>query len=252
MTIQDSTWSLEEVELLELRYFNEIYWNLTNEKDKLIELLTTKERIRKEWERVFNESSKDKTMSGLSRGAERVLASLFPTTWLPNSAPIGSDLMFETVDAIVHVDVKTMVESQMERGKISVGLNQTSYFEDGRIGVHGNLPNYYKLAQDTGSITKFCLTYFIVVIHTEKTDRYNAGDILRVDLICMPNGMLHTHYGNKIIGAGKSKNNSMRYLYRNQYFEKITNQTGATKRAKLVYYNKSFGEDKDEIIELRL
>lgn len=251
MTKQENPGSLEEVELLEFRYFNEIYWNLTNEKDKLIELLTTKERIREEWEHIFNASSKEKTTSGLARGAERVLASLFPTTWLPNSAPIGSDLMFETVDAIVHVDVKTMVESQMEKGKISVGLNQTSYFENDRFGVRGNLPNYYKLAQDTGSITKFCLTYFIVVIHTEKTDRYRAGEILRVDLICMPNGRLHTHYGNKIIGAGKSKNNSMRYIYRNQYFEKITSHTGATERAKLVYYNKSFAEDRDEIIEPR-
>lgn len=250
MSLKDSTWSLEEVELIELRYFNEIYWNLTNDKDKLVKLLTNKERIRESWEAVFKQETDQKIKSGLARGAERVLASLFPDTWLPNSTPIGSDLMYETVDAFIHIDVKTMVPTHMEKGKVPVGLNQTSYYVDDQVEIRGNLPFCYKLDPDTEPYSKLCLTYFIKVIHSEANEKYKSGDILQVDLICMPNGMLHTHYGNKIIGAGKSKNDSMRYLYQNQYFEKITNQSVPIKRAKLVYYDKSFADDVDEIIEL--
>lgn len=67
--------------------------------------------------------------------AERIFYTLFNGFGTPNTSPVASDLFYETEDAFVHIDIKTVTTTN--RGdmtdKISVGENQHSYY--GRILV---------------------------------------------------------------------------------------------------------------------
>ncbi len=148
------------MEHIELKYLNEISWYLSNEKDKIINLLQTKERIRNDWKDKFDRIEKKKQTGEMARGSERVFGMLFPNTWRPNSSPIGSDFMFETVDAIIHVDMKTTRYSNKadHRGKVPIGNNQTSYsINNPKCEFKANLPTFYTI-HDEREIKKMCVT----------------------------------------------------------------------------------------------
>jgi len=156
------------------------------------------------------------------------------TLWTPNSSPIGSDMFFEAHNAFVHIDVKTanFKNTSDYLGKVAIGRNQTSYdAEKTATGlntrVNPNLPQYYHRGTEK---EKPCLTFTIQVIHDAKT-----LDIIAILLICVPNGQLYGVYGNRIVGGGKSKDESMRYEYKNApVFETIY---GHPYRVKFLYFN---------------
>ena len=151
----------------------------------------------------------------------------------PNSAPVGSDLFFETNDAFIHIDLKTVQTENIGdyTTSIFVGNNQNSY--SGKIITSKNerdylasLPIEYVIE---GSAAKPCLTYFITVL-------YNAKDlnILNINLLCMPNGSLKDTYGSRPIKAGKIPS-EIRYDIKNaDEFELLDKKP---KRIKVVYFN---------------
>jgi hypothetical protein len=121
----------------------------------------------------------------------------------PNSCPIGSDLMYQTDDAIVHIEIKTsLVTNPDYKGKVQLGRNQISY----EIALFKpNLPSLYK------SIGLPTLTYVIQIVHEHMSPKINA-----LNVICIPNGQLLKYYGNKILQAGKGgwlKATDIRYNY---------------------------------------
>ena len=217
----------EEIERWEWHYFNDIKFLLTQDINKMIDGLKSKEEIENDWKEKFLQTSG--TLSDFSRGAERIYYWLFNQLGKPNSTPIGSDMLFETYNAYLHIDIKTAKFSNKSdfKGRVNVGKNQTSYSID---NFTSNLPIVYTKQKEQ----KYCLSYTILVIYDDTT-----LNVLAVNLICIPNGKLKSIYASNIIDAGKNKGNSIRFKY-NCKFNLIDN---TPKRYHFIYIDKSVTEN---------
>lgn len=230
-----------ELEELEKEYFNQIFYQITHDKQRMKYGLMSRDKIKSDWYATFMNASTSQT-SDLARGAERVFFWLLSNTWTPNSSPIGSDLFFESYNAFIHIDIKTARENNTSdfKGLVPVGKNQTCYnpthsHSGTRINTTANLPDYYNNG-------KPCLTYYIQIIYDHTT-----FENIAILLICVPNGQLFGVYGNDIINAGKNKDESFRYKYsRNPYFSSLGRRYV---RAKFIYYNNSYGLTKIDIAD---
>ncbi len=217
----------KEIEFWEKYYLDQIVFMLLKDKDKMINALNSKDEIKTDWIDVYK-----KKVSDIDRGAERVYFWLLNQLGFPNSTPVGSDLLYETSNAFIHIDVKTSsyytIDSKTKRkklnagdykGLVSIGQNQTSYHYTDSKGVKhtANLPTIYK------SKNKLCLTYIIHLIYDKEED--GNLKILALLLISIPNGELHDVYGNEICGGSKNKGEACRYRYKeNPYFRLLENE----------------------------
>lgn len=202
---------LKRIEELEKKYLDYIETGIEQNINTIIEGLDSRLSILDHWKNQFMATSrKSYSATDLDTGAERifhhVLAPIFRN---PNSTPIGSDLVYTAHDSIIHIDVKTVSHTNIGdfKGKIQIGRNQTSY--SGSYGFTPNLPTQYG---DDGPIT---LTYAIYLLHKQ------FENILAMEVISIPNGMLFPIYGDDIIQAGKggyANGNDIRYSFRNAPF----------------------------------
>lgn len=229
----------QKIEELEKRYLEEISFFITKNLAWFIERLKSKNEIKKDWVNIFKATARAQynQSSELDVGAERVIHNLFGQYRLfaVNSTPIGSDLMFETPDSYVHLEVKTATDSNPAdfKGKIQIAQNQTTYsVNNTRRGNHypfiSSLPTTY-------SNGKICLTYVIQIIHN------NTEDLPRiVTLFSIPNGQLKTTYGN-CVDAGKhmaplnrlNSKGDIRFLYK--LANKFQNLPDKPSRIKIIY-----------------
>lgn len=195
-----------EIETLEKHYFDYICTFILNDLTNLIDNINSRLNIINDWKTTFQKTlRKGYNSSDLETGAERVFHHFFsPLFKFPNSAPIGSDLMYKCFDALIHIDIKTALFSNPSdfKGKVNVAQNQTSYKIPGVFS--GNLPEYYHF--DTQELP--CLTYIIQIVHNNFDP-----NLIAMLLICVPNGQLFSKYGNLIFAKGKSKSSSFRYKY---------------------------------------
>ena len=195
----------EELERLEKTYLDQLYFFLKSNEQKLMIGLRSKDKIRSDWWERFKAGGK---ATDLDRGAERIFYWLLATgVWTPNSAPIGSNLFFESHDAFIHIEVKTSRADNPADyyGLTPISLRQTSY-PIWRIKKPPGLPTYYNKGKTD---EKPCLTYAIHIIHDPET-----LEIIAILLVSIPNGQLYDLYGNKIVGGGKVKGESFRYRYK--------------------------------------
>lgn len=200
--------SLEE---LEKRYLDYIVTSLRQDIKGLVDGLNSRIKILNDWRNSFLATCRKDPKTGrptqasdLEAGAERIFHHLFtPMFKFPNSCPIGSDLMYRTDDAIVHIEIKTnLVTNPDYIGKVQLGRNQISYYSP---KFTPNLPIIYK------SVDLPTLTYVIQIVHEHMNPKINALNVL-----CVPNGQLYKHYGPKILQAGKGgwkKATDIRYKY---------------------------------------
>ncbi|MDI6735303.1 MAG: hypothetical protein QME42_03760 [bacterium] len=177
----------------------------------LIQGLNSRIKILNDWKSEFLKTARaGYNASDLDAGAERIFHHFFtPMFKFPNSCPIGSDLMYQTEDAIIHIEIKTnLITNPDYKGKVQLGRNQISYDVD---NFKPNLPPLYK------SVGLSTLTYVIQIVHEHMSPKINA-----LNVICIPNGRLLKHYGDEILQAGKggwSKATDIRYNYAKQpYF----------------------------------
>lgn len=195
-----------DLEELEKRYLDYIVTSLRQDLKGLIGGLNSRIRILNDWKKQFlSTARKGYKASDLDAGAERIFHHLFtPMFKFPNSCPIGSDLMYHTEDAIIHIEIKTNLDTNKSdyKGKVQLGRNQMSY----DISLFKpNLPHVY------GSIGLPTLTYVIQIIHEHLKPKIRA-----LNVICIPNGRLSKYYGPKILQAGKGgwkKATDTRYKY---------------------------------------
>ena len=197
-----------ELECLENKYLKKYYHFLKFSLDEILTGLKSKEKIKNDWFDIWNSKSNQKDQKqSFSVGAERVIYYYISNSRIlgePNSNPVSSDLMFETDDAFVHIDLKTVQTTNIGdiKNTIFIGNNQNSYktsilVNNDNLKYKGNLPEYYKL----GNSRKPCLTYFITILHDS-----DSLDNLMIAILCMPNGQLSEEYGSDVISAGKTKN----------------------------------------------
>ena len=231
-----------DLENLEKDYFDQIFDAITHDQQRMTDALMSKDKIKVDWLSKFQYGTKQRETSDLARGAERVFFFLINKGWFPNSAPIGADLFFESHNAFIHIDIKTARENNYAdfKGISPTSNNQTSYkptasYRGTTIRTQPNLPHYY-------SNGKTCLTYTIQIIYDHTTYA-----IIAILLICIPNGQLFAVYGNNIVTAGKSKDESFRYKYaRNPCFDLLPERP---LRVKFIYFNNSYGLAKKDITE---
>jgi hypothetical protein len=239
---------LELIEKLEQEYLNKYYHFLRFAEKDLLFGFKTKYRIKDDWFPKWNPTEEGKGISDFATGAERIVYALLNGKGIgqPNSAPIGADLFFEVEDAFIHIDLKTVQTRNMGdyTHDIFVGNNQNSY--NGTLDVSGIekiydeacLPHYYTIENN---LKKPCLTYFITILYEE----FNL-DILNINILSMPNGLLFPIYGKSVLKAGKvlypegnpkreTHAKSIRYKWKeNMEYKLLPNHKN---RIKVAYFN---------------
>ena len=202
---------LKTVELLEHEYLKMFYFNLSSNIKDIIKGLDSKLKILDDWKGRYGGVTGE--ISVFDRGAERVIYSFLNTysqsSLVPNSAPVGSDLFFESDDAFIHIDLKTVTAS-LNKGEgnindfknIFIGNNQNSYSSkiisnrDIQRDYIAELPPVYKMQNGE---EKICLTYFITLLFDKDT-----FETLTITIQCVPNGLLYPQYKNRVIQPGKN------------------------------------------------
>ncbi len=228
--------NLEEIEEIEKDYLDNIFFLLSQDIDKMMDGLRSKDKIKEDWIKHFNRIDKMKKNSDFARGAERIYFWLFNQFGTPNSSPIGADMFFETHKAFVHIDIKTAKLNNKSDylGKIPISENQTSY-RSTKQRFNSNLPYFYNQNKVE---EKICLTYIISIIYDEVED----FKIKSIVLLSISNGELYSIYKDKIIGKGKNKGKSFRYTYKNKpKFELLRDKPY---RVKVLWLDKDL-EEKD-------
>ena len=229
----------QEIEYLEKRYLEEIYFFINKNIAWFLERLKSKNEIKKDWLHAFKTTSRESydKASELDKGAERVFHNLFGQYRLfaVNSSPIGSDLMFETPDAFVHLDVKTATDSNPAdfKGKIQIAQNQTTYAV--KKTKSGNDYPFIPSLPKIYSNNKICLTYVTQIIHN------NSEDLPKIIfLFSIPNGLLKSTYGD-CVNSGKharelnrlNSRGDVRFLYKEA--KKFENLKDKPDRIKIIY-----------------
>ncbi|MFE1245113.1 hypothetical protein ACFW35_13355 [Fictibacillus sp. NPDC058756] len=221
---------LKYVEFWENEYLQQIYYLLKLDKQKMLDGFNTKEEIKNDWVAYLGDNT-----SSFATGSERIFYWLFNQLGKPNSSPVGSDMFFETYNAYIHIDIKTVTLGNIGdfSRNIFVGDNQNSYI--GNINVKnkpirpykGHLPTFYTKNDGT---KKVCLTYFITILYNESN-----LDIQTIVIMCMPNGLLSKVYGDDIINPGKNPG-KIRYAYPKSSMFKLLPDT--PKRIKVLLWKK--------------
>ena len=228
-----------DIENKELEYFNQIEYFIKDNLDWLLRRLKSKNEIKKDWINIFKTTAREAydKASELDVGAERVFHNLFGKFNIlqVNSTPIGADLMFETYDSIIHIDIKTTTDSNPADfgGKIQIGQNQTSYSVNrtkrgNSYPFKASLPTFY-------SNNKICLTYIIQIIYNNDEDRPKI-----ISFFSIPNGKLYDIYGD-CVNAGKhqkalnrlNSRGDIRFLYKDA--SRFENLKGKPSRIKVIY-----------------
>lgn len=197
---------LRELEQLEEKYLTKYEYFMRFIMDELLEDLSSKNRIKLDWENHW----KSEGISSYNTGAERIVYAHLNGKGIGdvNSAPVGSDLFFELKDAFIHIDLKTAVYTNKTEyyTYINVGNNQTSYesyvYKNNAkklIYEESTLPQGYTLDNDSEKIRKPCLTYFISLLFDKDKDK-----LLSMSISSMPNGKLEQLYGSNILQTGKN------------------------------------------------
>lgn len=200
----------------------------------------TKEKIKDDWFGKYGTN-----ISDFSVGAERIIYALFNGKGIgqPNSCPVGSDMFFEVKDAFIHIDLKTVQTRNIGdiTRSIFVGKNQNSYKGVMEVNTRNGivernyepaLPTFY----NNGKLNeKICLSFFITIVYED----INLN-ILNINLICMPNGQLESHYGNRVLQAGKNPDKT-RFRFTNVPTFETLDVTKS--RVKVVYFDKSMNDN---------
>lgn len=223
-----------DIEKLERKYLKKFSFFLKYVEDEMIEGFNSKEKIRPDWAPFYGKGKKN--LSELAVGAERIVYALLNgrAFGTPNSNPVSSDMFFEVEDAFIHLDMKTVVTDNIGDVKtvISIEKNQNSYESliEKQTGTKEyykpNLPHYYSFGTPD---EKVCLSFFVVILSNSVTQ-----EVEMVSVISMPNGQLHSHYGNKVLAAGKTPEEA-RFKFSNCNKFEILN--GNDSRINVTYVN---------------
>lgn len=236
------TYSKEDIEALENTYLKEFYHFTKFVERRMLSGFATKEKIKDDWLGKWdkNAQSNERGISSFAIGAERIVYALFNAQGFgqPNSAPVGSDLFFETSDAFIHIDLKTVQTRNIGdyNTSIFVGDNQNSY--NGDIKLKNGTSRKYKSAlpsiYNNQGNKKPCLTFFFTILYDEEN-----LEILNINIICMPNGDLKEVYGSEVLKAGK---NPGKIRFNFSKVDEFKLLEGKPKRVKVVYFNESMNK----------
>jgi hypothetical protein len=226
----------EQIEQIENKYLNQFFYLMKSLESEMMKGFQTKERIKDDWKGKYGTN-----ISDFAVGAERIIYSLLngKAVGQPNSSPVGSDMFFETEDAFIHIDLKTVQTKNIGdyNTSIFVGRNQNSY--KGKMIVRSGgeevsrdyepaLPTFYNKGKEN---EKICLSYFITILYEAEN-----LSILNINIICMPNGELSSVYSNKVLKAGKNPDKTRFNFSKVSKFELLDDRPS---RIKVVFFDKN-------------
>ena len=234
--------SNKEIEKLEEKYLKKFFYLMKYAEDEMMIGFQTKEKIKDDWQGKYGTK-----ISDFSVGAERIIYALLNGKGIgqPNSCPVGSDMFFEVEGAFIHIDLKTVQTDNIRdfTKSIFVGKNQNSY--KGRIMVNSKdtgqkikrdyepaLPTFYNKGKNN---EKICLSYFLTILYEAQN-----LNILNINIICMPNGELETHYKTRVLQAGKIEREARFNFSSLPNFELLDHQPS---RIKVVYFDEDMEEE---------
>jgi hypothetical protein len=221
----------EKLEMMELLYLDKICDIMLQYLPEILDRFYLRIKLHSFWEKQFAGGEKIKRLSDLGVGAERVFHTIFAksTNWAPSSIPVGSNLFYESDEAFLNIDIKSVyVENSWDYlGVAEVGERQTSYPMQNTWGAKEKflpqLPVYYEI----NNTKKPSLTYIMQMIHLD-IDRILEGkydpNVIAFVLLAIPNGSLYEKYREKIIEEPKSyhqkdgkrhRPKNFRYAYHN-------------------------------------
>lgn len=129
--------------------------------------------------------------------------------WNICSMPVSADSCFECGDAIVHIDAKTIIDTDGDNtnNKITVEASQTTYAKGTVLTVSGKSwepkLNQYENHFMFGEVPN--VTYIIKVVYS------NLHSVEKIKLISLPHGQLQAVFGMaNILGAGRVNNGNVR------------------------------------------
>lgn len=247
----------KEIEELEAKYLNKYFHFLKFAEDELLEWFKTKEKIKDDWIWLYKS-----WISDFAVWAERIVYSLLNWKWIwqPNSCPVGADLFFEVNDAYIHIDLKTVWATLNPKkwnksrwidawsnniwdyiNNIFVWTNQNSYKWKMEVtrGVDKwtlrdytpTLPTFYNKWKAN---EKVCLSYFITILYDKDT-----LDILVMNIACMPNWQLESHYKNRVLQAWKNLDKTRFKFTKVPNFELLDDSPS---RLKVIFYDKNMDD----------
>ena len=184
-----------ELEELEKKYFLILFDILLNNHEYIIERLNSKDNTKRYWINKLKEDIRKQPI--IKNGTERITESIIARNvdWEVSAIPVGSDLCYENKEAIIHIDDKSLFNSDIDvkNKRVAVRENQVSYKQSNKIaGKRGKrkgtsmefepaLPKYYE--------NRACLTYFIQFVYDKEKDK-----TIKIILWCVPNGQLSKYY----------------------------------------------------------
>lgn len=185
---------LIELEELEKKYFESLKSMIEN----------NTELVKKGVERI--NASKDhwkgkiKIDNKIQRGVQEIIRSIIIRgfkNWETFTSPISSDTAFETDDAIINLDIKTVknIDNDAKKGYFQIRRNQTSYPNKDVKGVPWNPHQPLSSEVEPGKHLP-TLSYFVKFIWAREEDKIKIKEVV----ICsIPNGKLAEIYGKNII-----------------------------------------------------
>jgi len=231
-----------ELEEKELQYLEKIEEICRQNLDFILERLRSRFPLFSDWYNIFRSTARrGYSATDLDKGAEKVFGYILSKLdWKPVAIPIGSDFTYETEDAIIHIDIKTALESNPSdyKGVIDIGENQTS-FNPTISTFQPHLPTYY---YKNTKKEKPCLTYIILIVHIDAhtviSNNIDQNPVL-ILLISIPNGELSNYYGTNVVRRGKQKKGHFRYKFiSDSIFRVIQSQKNIIKkRIRIIYQN---------------
>lgn len=189
-----------EIERLEFKYFNILSDLLEKSIGQIITQIYSQTSIRG--------NAVGMGVNVIESAVENILEALIANQlhWNICSMPVASDSCFECGDAIVHIDAKTIIDTDPDNrnNKINVEGSQTTYVKGKALVV--NKKNWEPKLNQYENHTMFGLipnlTYIIRIVYSE---HYLVE---KIKLISLPHGQLNEIFkGAEILAAGKNSGN---------------------------------------------
>ncbi len=255
----DNQLSMKQIEELEHKYL-EKYWHfLKFVEDEIIFGFNTKNDIKSDW--IGKYGNGEAGISNFAVGSERIIYALLngKIAGQPNSCPVSSDLFFETEDAYVHIDLKSVTTNGGQniinpvtneplkdnigdfKSDIFIGENQNSYkgiqiVHEGRANEERReyIPNLPTVYSKTDGQKKICITYFITILSNAATFETEM-----ISIMCVPNGKLEPYYKERPLKAGKNPGKTRFNFKKVNKFELLEDKPS---RIKIVYKNPNMND----------
>ncbi len=201
----------EELEKLEHKYYDILTEILERSLGQIIsQIYSQKSIIGAANTRVTNK---------IEAAVENVIESIIANQlhWNICSMSVSSDSCFECGDAIVHIDAKTVAntDGDNKNNKINVEASQTTYAKGTLLFISNKYwepkLNLYENHVMFGPIPN--LTYIVKVVYSEQ------NSVEKIKLVSLPHGQLQNTFGGaKILNAGRAKTHKNETKRRNIRF----------------------------------